>query len=209
MTRITLNEINDTMEEIPSKLLLVINAIDKGNAETHQLLRKLIEGVQTSNRNQNHVVEQVLQNISNNSAGISTVIQEGFQGVENHNIKKGKIDTNTNKIKQHVSTLWKITLHSRKQAFFNITKLKVLQRYSQNWNKTLDIVADYLNNQNFDNAATKNKSNISRNESEAIKLLKENDSIVTKEADKGGAAEVMNKTHYYNMAVKILQDEET
>ena len=30
------------MEEIPSKLLLVINAIDKGNAETHQLLRTLI-----------------------------------------------------------------------------------------------------------------------------------------------------------------------
>ena len=29
MTRITLNEISDTMEEIPSKLLLVINAIDK------------------------------------------------------------------------------------------------------------------------------------------------------------------------------------
>ena len=53
MTRITLNEINDTMEEIPSKLLLVINAIDKGNAETHQLLRTLIEEVQTSNRKQN------------------------------------------------------------------------------------------------------------------------------------------------------------
>ena len=33
MTRITLNEINDTMEEIPSKLILVINAIDKGHAE--------------------------------------------------------------------------------------------------------------------------------------------------------------------------------
>ena len=50
MTIITLNEINDTMEEIPSKLLLVINAIDKGNAETHQLLRTLIEEVQTSNK---------------------------------------------------------------------------------------------------------------------------------------------------------------
>ena len=33
MARITLNEINDTMEEVPSKLILVINAIDKGNAE--------------------------------------------------------------------------------------------------------------------------------------------------------------------------------
>ena len=30
----------------------------------------------------------------------------------------------------------------------------------RNRNKTLDIVVDYLNNQNFDNAATKNKSNI-------------------------------------------------
>ena len=73
----------------------------------------------------------------------------------------------------------------------------------------LNIVVDYLNNQNFDNAATKNKSNISKNEWEAIKSLKENDSIVIKEADKGGAVVVMNKTHYYNIVVKILQDEET
>ena len=119
MTRITLNEINDIMEEIPSKLLLVINAIDKGNAKTHQPLRTLIEEVQTSNRKQNNVVEQVLQTISNNYAGISTAIQEGFQGVE-----KGKIDINVNKIKQHISTLWKNTLNSRKQAFFQYYKAK-------------------------------------------------------------------------------------
>ena len=56
---------------------------------------------------------------------------------------------------------------------------------------------------------TKNKSNISKNKWETIKSLKENDSIVIKEADKGGAVVVMNKTHYYNMAVKILQDEVT
>ena len=124
MTRITINEINDTMEEIPSKLLLVIDAIDKGNAETHQLLRRLIEEVQTSNRKQNNVVEQVLQTISNNSAGISTAIQEGFQGVKNRNVEKGKIDTNANKIKQHISTLWKNTLNSKKQAFFQYYKAK-------------------------------------------------------------------------------------
>ena len=78
----------------------------------------------------------------------------------------------------------------------------------RNRNKTLDIVVDHLNNQHFDNAATKNKSNISKNEWEAIKSLKENDSIVIKEADKGGAVLVMNKTHYYSIVVKILQDEE-
>ena len=137
MARITLNEINDTMEEIPSKLLLVINAIDKGNAETHQLLRTLIEEVQTKNRKQNNLVEQVLQTISNNSVGISTATQKGFQGVENRNAEKGKIDTNANKIKQHISTLWKNTLNSRKQAFFNVTKLKILQRYSQNYSRKI------------------------------------------------------------------------
>ena len=36
-----------------------------------------------------------------------------------------------------------------------------------------------------------------------------NDSIVIKEADKGGTVVVMNKTHYYSIVVKILQDEET
>ena len=30
MARITLNELNETMEEIPAKLMLIINAIDKG-----------------------------------------------------------------------------------------------------------------------------------------------------------------------------------
>ena len=124
MTRITLNEINYTMEEIPSKLLLVVNAIDKGNAKTHQLLRTLIEEVQASNRKQNNVVEHVLQTVSNNSAGISTAIQEGFQEVENRNVEKGKIDTNANKIKQHISTLWENTLNSRKQAIFQYYKAK-------------------------------------------------------------------------------------
>ena len=56
---------------------------------------------------------------------------------------------------------------------------------------------------------TKNKSNISKNEWEAIKLLKENDSIVIKEADPGGAVAVINKTHYCSMVVKTLHDEET
>ena len=32
--------------------------------------------------------------------------------------EKDKIDTNANKIKQHISTLWKNTLNSRKQGFF-------------------------------------------------------------------------------------------
>ena len=38
--------------------------------------------------------------------------------------EKGKIDTNTNKIKQHISAFWKNTLNSRKQTFFQYYKDK-------------------------------------------------------------------------------------
>ena len=34
MTRIKLNELNEIMEEIPVKLMLIINAVIKDNAET-------------------------------------------------------------------------------------------------------------------------------------------------------------------------------
>ena len=70
------------------------------------------------------MVQQVLQTISNNYVGISTAIKEGFQRVENRNVEKGKTDTNANRIKQHISTLWKNTLNSRKQAFFQYYKAK-------------------------------------------------------------------------------------
>lgn len=43
MTRIILNELNKTMKEIPAKLLLIINAIDKGSAERNGLLRNYLK----------------------------------------------------------------------------------------------------------------------------------------------------------------------
>ena len=73
----------------------------------------------------------------------------------------------------------------------------------------LNIVIDYSNNQSFEKAATKSKSNISKNEQDSIKLFKKNDSIVIKEADEGGLVLVINKTQYYSMVVKILQNKVT
>ena len=79
MTRIRLHEINDKMEETPSKRLLVFNGINKGNTKTRQLLRTFFDKVQTRDKNENNIVEQVLKTFSNNSAGISTATKEEFQ----------------------------------------------------------------------------------------------------------------------------------
>ena len=54
MTGTTFNELNETMEEIPAKLMLVFNAIDKGNDETHRLLRSLINEIKDNNSKRCH-----------------------------------------------------------------------------------------------------------------------------------------------------------
>ena len=65
MRRITLKESNETMEEIPAKLMLIINSIDRGNAETHVLLRTLINEVKDGNSKQDRLSEQLIKTISN------------------------------------------------------------------------------------------------------------------------------------------------
>ena len=79
MTRITLNEPSETMEEIPSKLMVIINVIDKGNAETHGLLRTLINEIEGGNSKQCHLSEQLIETISNNANDVATAVKTGIK----------------------------------------------------------------------------------------------------------------------------------
>ena len=82
MTRITLNEPSETMEEIPSKLMVIINVIDKGNAETHGLLRTLINEIEGGNSKQCHLSEQLIETISNNSNNVATAVKTGIKEID-------------------------------------------------------------------------------------------------------------------------------
>ena len=52
------------------------------------------------------------------------------------------------------------------------------------------------------------KENITRQQRASIKNLSENNNIVIKEADKGGAVVIMDRDHYKEMAYEILQNRE-
>ena len=79
MTRITLNELNETVEEIPAKLTLIINAIDKGKAETNGLFRALINEIEDGNSKQCHLSEQLIETISNNANDVATAVKTGIK----------------------------------------------------------------------------------------------------------------------------------
>ena len=55
----------------------------------------------------------------------------------------------------------------------------------------------------------KRQTNINSAEEIALKTLKEDSSIIIKQADKGGATVVMDKTYYKNKILQLLEDRET
>ena len=124
MTRITLNELNETMEEIPAKLMLIINAIDKGNAETHGLLRTLINEIKDGNSKQNRFSEQLVETISNNANDVATAVKTGIKEIDLQQAEKGKLKTNAFKCKERISHLWNNMLNSRRQAFWQYYRSK-------------------------------------------------------------------------------------
>ena len=54
---------------------------------------------------------------------------------------------------------------------------------------------------------THNNQNLKRSEWEAVKSLKDDNSIIIKQADKGGASIIMSKENYKSMVERILNDE--
>ena len=124
MTRITLNELNETMEEIPAKLMLIINAIDKDNAEIHGLLRTLINEIKDGNSKQNRLSEQLVETISNNANDVATAVKTGIKEIDLQQAEKGKLKTNAFKCKERISHLWNNMLNSRRQAFWQYYRSK-------------------------------------------------------------------------------------
>ena len=124
MTRTTLTELKETLEEIPAKLVLVANAIDKGNTETHELLKTLIKEVREGNKKTNDASESIVEVLSENTAKIGAAIKEGFHVLEHLNAAKEKTENNAAKKKQSIMRLWNNTMNSRKQAFFQHLKAK-------------------------------------------------------------------------------------
>ena len=78
----------------------------------------------------------------------------------------------------------------------------------RNRNKFLDTTIDFINQQNLNNLS-KSKTNLSKDDWQASKELKNDNSIVIKEGDKEGAVVIMDSAHYEQMIYKQLEDKNT
>ena len=62
------------MEEIPAKLTLIINAINKGNTETHGLLTTLTNEMQDGNSKQYCLSEQFIETTPSNASDVAATV---------------------------------------------------------------------------------------------------------------------------------------
>ena len=77
-------------------------------------------------------------------------------------------------------------------------------------NKELDQFIDSIQNLSLKQWGTKKiRSNLSPDESQSLKLLKNRNNIEIKEADKGSAIVIMDKTFYREKITDMLSDTET
>ena len=111
-------------EAIPVKLMLIINAVNKDNVETHRLLGTLYNEFKDGNLKQHCEFEQLIQAIANNANDIATAVKTGIKEIDLQKAEKGKLSTNAFKCKKRISHLWNNTLYSRRQTFLPILSIK-------------------------------------------------------------------------------------
>lgn len=72
----------------------------------------------------------------------------------------------------------------------------------------LTLFSENLSNLHKPNTALSKKSHFSSSERKALQDLEKDDTIIIKEADKGGATIIMDKTFYRNKILELLSDTE-
>ena len=115
---------NEMTEAIPVKLMLIINAVNKDNVETHRLLGTLCNEFKDGNLKQYCEFEQLIQAIANNANDIATAVKTGIKKMDLQKAEKGKLNTNAFKCKKRISHLWNNTLYFRRQTFLPILSIK-------------------------------------------------------------------------------------
>ena len=125
-------EANDVLLDLPSKMMLILNAVDKGNQETHQLLRIIIDELRNNNKKQDEVSESIVTSIATTSNNIADALSNSLKEVESLKAKKAISLSEATKSKRKIDQLWKNSLNSRKQAFWQQYKAKnVAEKFSE------------------------------------------------------------------------------
>ena len=139
----------------------------------------------------------------------STINNNSNNNNNNDNSSYNNVDKNR---RERLFTEVKSWVPSNHQLSSDILKLTDNIKFStgeilENFNNKFNYKTLNLNSVKYDSIKLCEKDNLSREERDSLYNLKNNNSIVIKPADKGGATVLMNKTNYILEAERQLSDE--
>ena len=125
--------------------------------------------------------------------------------------KRNNIKLKSN-IQNYKCKLWLAEFFQNKEA--NDSEENPFQKRStftppQNRDRDLDHQTDVLNNLNLEEMETKSKSNLSNMKQKQLSKLSNDETIVIKPADKGGAVVILSTSHYQSLIMEHLSDRNT
>ena len=116
--------INKLLTEHNAQFAIVVNTIEKGNEETHNSLRKLIEEVKQQSKVKLQINDKTINAIATNSKETGQLITETLRKAKQTPSNNEKHKNQTKKEKLNIETLWRNTINTRKQAFWQHHKAK-------------------------------------------------------------------------------------
>ena len=132
------SNLNNPVLEIPGKLLLVVNSIDKGNDDTQDLMQLLIEEVKSlrvsyQNLPQQHkdLVESLAPSTESKMDACTREITQGIINIEERPKRERDLRFEVTKARSTLETLWQNMINTRKQAFFDYYHAERMQESYQ------------------------------------------------------------------------------
>ena len=114
-----ISEMNETISEMPSKILLAVDAVNKGNEEVKDLLRILIEEIRKSREERKSVTDVLLETVTKKLDSNASAITQSIKIAAKDSSRKRISSSEVQGAKRSIMVLWRNTINTRKQAYWN------------------------------------------------------------------------------------------
>lgn len=105
------NEMTELLPENLGKLMILIDSVDQGNQETHQLWRCILEELKAKETTEGS--SKRLESATENSNEVEQAVTEGIKSLKKSKVASNRLLT----VKEGMSSLWQNTLNLRKRVF--------------------------------------------------------------------------------------------
>ena len=96
------NEMTELLSENPGKLMILIDSVDQGNQETHQLLRCILKELKAKETTEGS--SKLLESATENSNEVEQAVTDGIKSLKKSKVASNRLLSEVKKVKEGMSS---------------------------------------------------------------------------------------------------------